>query len=113
MTGKLIPRHFGDVENDGGAFLRLTHGDSSEVGMKGAPNTGSLCGIGGSAQVPMVGGLIFASTCTSMSTGLPVRMACSSAPAKSSERVTVMPSTPQARANAAKSGLYGFCSTPW
>src|SRR5262245_59123951 len=74
----------------------------------GLPNTGSLNGIGGNCQVPVDGGRTLASTCTSITHGRLARNACSTAPARSSLRVTVTPSAPQARDQAAKSGLYGL-----
>src|SRR5262245_35648591 len=74
----------------------------------GLPYAGSLNGIGGSCQVPVDGGRTLASTCTSITHGRLLRSACSTAPARSSLRVTVVPSAPLARAQAAKSGLYGL-----
>ena len=65
-----------------------------------------------SSQVPVAGGRTSASTCTSITNGLLALIACSSAPLKSSDLVTVMASTPAARAQAAKSGLYGLAFGP-
>src|ERR1039458_7246578 len=63
-------------------------------GMYFAPNTGSLCGIGGNTQAPVPGGRVLGSTCTSMRHGFPSAMACARAPLKSSDFMTVNPSTP-------------------
>src|SRR5262245_44166836 len=81
-------------------------------GSQRLPKTGSLCGVGGSSQDPVEGGRISASTCASMTKGLLAFTACSSAPLKSSDFLTVIASTPQARAQAAKSGLYGVLLAP-
>src|SRR3984957_5408685 len=81
--------------------------------MKRWPNTGSLWGVGGNSQAPVDGGRTSASTCTSSRNGLLALMACSSAPRKSSDFVTVSASTPAALAQAAKSGLNGFLLAPW
>ena len=56
-------------------------------------------------RAPVEGGRTLASTCTSMTQGRLLRMAVSSAPRRSSLFVTVTPSAPAARAQAAKSGL--------
>ncbi len=59
----------------------------------------------GSCHVPVEGGRTSPSTCTSMTQGRRFFRASSTAPASSCGRVTVRPSAPQARAQAAKSGL--------
>jgi hypothetical protein len=74
-------------------------------GTHGLPNAGSLYGVGGNCHVPVEGGRTSASTCTSSTQGRLFLIACCSAPARSSLFVTVTPSAPQARAQAAKSGL--------
>src|SRR5262245_33100719 len=79
--------------------------DTGSPGTHGLPNTGSLCGVGGSCQVPVAGGRTSASTCTSIRNGLLAAIACSSAPLKSSDLVIVSASTPEALAQPAKSGL--------
>src|SRR5476649_2111936 len=81
-------------------------------GMKRWPKAGSFHGVGGNCQAPVAGERTSASTCTSITKGLLALIACSSAPLKSSDLVTVMASTPAARAQAAKSGLYGFWLGP-
>src|SRR5262245_43741551 len=91
--------------------LALAHGvprhvpDSEALGTQRLPNAGSLCGVGGSCQVPVAGGRTSASTCTSIRNGVFALIACSSAPLKSSDLVIVRASTPQALAQPAKSGL--------
>src|SRR5208282_1769504 len=129
MAGQLLPRDLRDVPDRRGAsallrharllaFSRLSlglspapgsahHGRASAhwPGTCFSPNTGSLCGMGGSAQVPVAGGRTLASTCTSIRQGASSLIACSSAPLKSCDLVTLTPSTPHARAQAAKSGL--------
>src|SRR3990172_4711694 len=96
-----VRRH--DVaDHRGGPALLLSHRPHLTCFL---PKIGSLCGIGGSAQAPVPGGRMSASTCTSIRQGLPSLTACSSAPLKSCDLVTVRPSTPAALAHAAKSGL--------
>src|SRR6185437_7588737 len=99
------------------AFAGMTtvdhHFTGAASGMKRAPNTGSLCGVGGSSQAPVEGGRTSASTWTSSTNGLFALTACSRAALRSCDFVTVMASTPQDFASAAKSGLYGFLFSPW
>src|SRR3990172_3458551 len=103
MGGVLLPRRLDDVaDHRGGPALLLSHRPHLTCFL---PKIGSLCGIGGSAQAPVPGGRMSASTCTSIRQGLPSLTACSSAPLKSCDLVTVRPSTPAALAHAAKSGL--------
>src|SRR6516165_727755 len=107
MMGELPPEHFGDVADDGVAF-GLGHGDLyfAGSGTQRAPNAGSLCGVGGSCQAPVAGGRTSADTCTSSRNGVSALIACSRAPLKSSDASMVKASTPLARAQAAKTGLY-------
>jgi hypothetical protein len=67
----------------------LGHAAAHFPGMYFAPNTGSLCGIGGNAQAPVPGGRMLASTCTSIRQGFPSAMAWASAPLKSSDFVAM------------------------
>src|SRR5690606_26174296 len=108
MARELLPRllrHVADGRGIGGRHRLLRSSRAAVQGVQGPPKTGSLGGIGGSSQAPVAGGLMSASTCTSISAGRPEAMAASSVPAKSSDRVTVWAVTPAARAQAAKSGL--------
>src|SRR5258708_13798588 len=112
MAGQLVPGHLGDIADQGFALDLLAHGDllsrQSPVHSDGRylpPKTGSLCGIGGNAQVPIAGGRTLASTWTSSRQGLLSLIACSSAPSKSSDLVTGKPSQPQARAPPANTAL--------
>src|SRR5476649_1132568 len=112
VAGKFQPRHFGDVLDESLALRAHGYFTVAASGIKRWPNTGSFHGVGGNCQAPVAGGRTSASTCTSIKNGLLALTACSSAPLKSSDLVTVMASTPAARAQAAKSGLYGLWLGP-
>src|SRR5262245_33118880 len=117
MVGIFSPRHLGDVADErfGRALAHVCHpmsvilrcwcARSYAPGTQRWPNTGSLCGVGGSCHVPVAGGRTSASTWTSMRNGLFALTACSRAPLKSSDLVMVSASTPLALAHPAKSGL--------
>src|SRR5215470_2819767 len=95
MAGVLLPRRLDDVADHCARGALLVHRDHLTCFL---PKTGSVWGIGGSAQAPVPGGRMLASTCTSIRHGLSSFTACSNAPLKSCDLVTVRPSTPAALA---------------